>query len=365
MRARRRGLYALTIQANETPRLFRVAIAGCHRMLARTPGGHNWASAFDAVPETRIVAVFDRGREARDAFVACWGKAAAYDDFRRMVEEVRPDIVCIATRQTMHAEQAEIAAAAGIQGILFDKPLATSLEEADRIIACCRHHKVTMTFGLDRRWYPSYRFLRKVISEGSIGTLTGLVAYGLPNLINHGCHWYDTLLLLAGDPEPLWVSGEVEDLSSEPAESRRRMDPSGRALIGLAGGAVAYASPDRGAGLSFDILGDRGRLLILDDARECYLWSAPAGSGPGAAASMRPLSLSAAEPGWPAGPAAVRELIHAVRTGTETSCGLDQARRATEIGFAVHLSHAAHGGRVFLPVLGRRLRIPSFPWGNE
>ena len=32
-----------------------------------------------------------------------------------------------------------------------------------------------------------------------MGAVTSVIAYGAPNLINHGCHWYDTALMLVGD----------------------------------------------------------------------------------------------------------------------------------------------------------------------
>ena len=342
----------------------RVAIAGCHRMVMRPLAGHNWATAFDAVPETEIVAVFDHGAETRAAFVECWGKVPTYDDYPHMLQDVQPDIVCIATRQTMHAEQGEQAIAAGVRGILFDKPLATSLAETDRIVDACRGNNIPLAFGLDRRWHTSYRFLRQVIADGAIGAVTGIMAYGLPNLINHGCHWYDTMLALAGDLEPTWVSGFVADLSDEPPDSRGRMDPTGRAQVGLANGAVAVVAPEGGPGLAFDVLGEQGRLLILNDAKEAHLWSVGSvGGRPGL--HPRSLELPPVVEGWPAGPAAVRDLALAVQTGTPTACNVEHARRATEIGFGVHLSSKDHGARVSLPAAERSLRIPSFPWGNE
>ena len=61
----------------------------------------------------------------------------AFDDYAALLAAVRPDVVCIATRQTLHAEQLERAVATGVRGILCDKPLATSLGEVDRIVAAC------------------------------------------------------------------------------------------------------------------------------------------------------------------------------------------------------------------------------------
>ena len=348
----------------QTDKPLRVAISGCHRMLTRPLAGHNWASAFDAVSETEVVAVFDLGAETRAAFVECWGDIPTYDDYPRMLQEVQPDIVCIATRQTMHAEQCEQALTAGVRGILSDKPLATSLEEADRIVEACRRGKVPLAFGLDRRWDSSYRFLRQVIADGAIGAVTGVTGYGLPNLINHGCHWYDAMLALAGDPEPVWVSGFVKDISDEPPDSRSRMDPTGRAQIGLDNRAVAVVMPEGGPGVGFEVLGEHGRLLILNDARQAHLWTETSVGGR-TELQPRPLELPPVAEGWPAGPAAVSDLAQAVRTGGNTACDVDHARRATEIGFAIHLSSKNAGARVPLPTTDRSLRIPSYPWGNE
>src|SRR5205823_411877 len=88
-------------------RRYRVAIAGCHRMLERTPAGHNWAAAFAADPRAELVAVFDKGAETRRAFLDCWGPLPAFDDYAALLAAMRPDVVCIATRQTLHAEQLE------------------------------------------------------------------------------------------------------------------------------------------------------------------------------------------------------------------------------------------------------------------
>ncbi|MBX3011419.1 MAG: Gfo/Idh/MocA family oxidoreductase [Caldilineaceae bacterium] len=339
---------------------YRVAIAGCHRMVTRPLAGHNFASAFAAVPETEIVAVFDLGAPTRAAFVQCWGDMPAYDDYAQMLQEVQPDLLCIATRQTMHADQIEQAVAAGVRGILCDKPLATALEEGDRILAACQAQSVPLLFALDRRWHAPYQFLRQQIANELVGSVKQITAYGLPNLINHGCHWYDTALMLVGDPEPIWASGLVDDVSGDPPDARRRLDPAGSGQIGLSNGAILSVMAAGGPRPAFDVLGDQGRLLILNDGANGYLYRNDA-----ATAGLQMLDLPPATPDWPAGPAMVRDLVNAVATATNTSCDIDQARRANEIGFALHLSHAQHGRRITLPASERALSIPSFPWGNE
>lgn len=338
---------------------YRVAIAGCHRMLDRTPASHNFASAFDAVAETEIVAVFDKGADTRQAFRDCWGaNVAAYDRFDLMLQQERPDILCVATGQKMHADQIQEAVAAGVQGILCDKPLATSLAEADRLLDACRLAAVPLALGLDRRWLNSYRRLAQLLHEGIVGQLRSLIVFGIPNLINHGCHWYDAALHLVGDLEPQWVSGFVEDLTGEAPGSRRHLDPPGRCMVELAEGVVLYFAPGGSQRPAFEVIGDQGRLSIVEDARQAWIWQ-EGGTSP------RHIDIPQAAGNFPAGEAIVRDLVHAAASRGRTACDVEEARRATEIGFAVHLSHAQKGARIDLPAADRSLRIPSFPWGNE
>ena len=345
---------------------YRVAIAGCHRMIDRQLSHHNFASAFDAVQETEIVSVFDLGQETREDFLACWGDMPAYDDFEQMLQDIEPDIVCVATRQTMHASQIEMAVSAGVRGILCDKPLATSLAEADRIYSACHKANVPLAFGLDRRWVPTYQKLHQLIADGTIGDVTGLIATGLPNLINHGCHCYDAALMLAGDADPVWASGFVDDVFAEPPDSRRRMDPPGRGQVGLADGTVLYFTPAGGPGMSFmsfEVIGTTGRMLVLNDGHEIYILDRH--PDPDSEPSLRKLDIPGPEAGWPMGPAMIQDLVQAIENKSRTACDIDQARRATEIGFAFHLSQAKNGARVDLPAADRTNQIPSFPWGNE
>ena len=343
-----------------------VAIAGCHRMLNKKPGSHNFATAFCQVEETEVVAVFDLGVDTRAEFVSCWhdvwGDIPTYDDYPRMLGEIKPDIVCLATRQTMHAEQSVLAVESGVQGIMCDKPLVTSLAEMDNLISCCQD--TPLLLALDRRWFERYVALGDQISAGIVGEVKSIVAYGLSNLINHGCHWYDTLFALAGDIEPAWVSGFVDDFSTEPEGSRRRMDPSGRAQIGLSNGTVFYIMPDgvhSGGGLpmSFEVVGETGRLFVLNDAHQNFVWNSDSPD------QIQLVELPQDSTVWPAGPAMVRDLVQAIRVGSRTKCDVDQARRATEIGFAIHESSKRLGAKVDLPVGDRSLCIESFPWGNE
>ena len=354
--------------SDSTP--LRVAVAGCHRQVTRKPGSHNWAAAFAEVADTQVVAVYDRGADARAGFRAAWrdtwGDIAAYDDYRRMLDEARPDIVCIATRQTHHAAQIVHAAGAGVRGILCDKPFVTTLAEADAALEACRSGGVAVAYGTEWRWDPAYRMLAERLRDGLVGELRAILAYGAPNLIFHGCHWYDIALLLCGDPEPLWVSGRVDPVADGEPDEGRRLDPPGRAWVGLDNGALLTLLPE-GGGRGFSVIGSAGRLEIVNDASQAYLWAAQEGAPATGHLSAAPASLELPRPDapWPRGAVLVRDLAQAVRTRGTTQCDVEQVRRATEIGFAVHESHAARGAAVTVPVADRTRRIDPRAWGND
>ncbi len=275
----------------------------------------------------------------------------AFDNYEQLLDEVRPDLVCIATRQTMHADQIEQAVTAGVRGILCDKPLVTSLAELDRVVAACEG--IPLAFALDRRWDPAYRALRSALAATPIGEISSLVAYGIPNTINHGCHWYDAMLMLLGDPEPAWVSGFLDP--GDPEDERRSSDPPCRAQIGMENGISAYVTCDGPKGPAFEIASEEGRISVFADGAAARIHKA---------ASEEPLSLPPKAEGWPAGMDMVADLVRAVKGG-RTACDVSEARRATEIGFAICSSSGRDGARVLLPADDRSLRVESYPWGNE
>src|SRR5207253_7616372 len=67
---------------------------------------------------SRVVAVCDVRPQNLAVALDRLPSARAYRDYRRMLEEVRPDVVSICTWSQSHLEIVEAAAAAGVKGIL-------------------------------------------------------------------------------------------------------------------------------------------------------------------------------------------------------------------------------------------------------
>ena len=115
-----------------------------------------------------LVAVADvrdenAARAARD-----YGAKAYYSDYREMLARGDLDFVDICTPEFLHAEQVEAAAAAGVH-VLCEKPMCSTPEEGDRMIAACERAGVKLMIAHSRRLTGRYRQIRVAIDRGDIG----------------------------------------------------------------------------------------------------------------------------------------------------------------------------------------------------
>jgi predicted dehydrogenase len=59
----------------------------------------------------------------------------------------------------------------GIRVIYCEKPVATKLPDAEKMLEAARRNKTLLTFNHQRRFDPNHRRLQKAIAEGQLGDL--------------------------------------------------------------------------------------------------------------------------------------------------------------------------------------------------
>jgi glucose-fructose oxidoreductase len=91
-----------------------------------------------------------------------------YTDFRRCLEETRPDIVLLCPATGQHGDYVEWVAPYGAN-ILVEKPMASSLADADRMIRAVETAGKTMVINWPLAWYPPHVTSKRLIDEGVIG----------------------------------------------------------------------------------------------------------------------------------------------------------------------------------------------------
>ena len=119
----------------------------------------------------RLVAVADPDPAARGA--AEHAGARAYPDAASLAADPDVEAVYVATPNHLHLSGVEAAAAAG-KAVLCEKPMATRLADAERMVAACRGAGVLYGTAFDQRHHPAHRAMRAEIAAGAIGRPTAI-----------------------------------------------------------------------------------------------------------------------------------------------------------------------------------------------
>jgi predicted dehydrogenase len=128
------------------------------------------AEGLRRCPDAEAVAVCSHSRERAEDFARRWGIPAAGTDWRGLVGRRDVDVVSVCVPTSMHCEVA-VAAAAGGKHVICEKPLAVTLEEADRMIAAAREGGVRLLYAENWLFAPAMRRVADLVNSGAIGKL--------------------------------------------------------------------------------------------------------------------------------------------------------------------------------------------------
>lgn len=130
--------------------------------------GRAHAASFKSDRRTRLVGVASMpvtgARELADAY----GAPFHCEDYRELLARPDIDFVTIATPDHLHRDICAAAAAAG-KHFMVEKPLTTSLAEADALIAAVKDSGVKAMTCFNHRWIPAYARARQEIEAGHVG----------------------------------------------------------------------------------------------------------------------------------------------------------------------------------------------------
>ena len=93
------------------------------------------------------------------------------NDYRVVLQDDSIQAVYIALPHHLH-EEATIAAAEAGKHILLEKPMANSLQEADRMLAAQREAGVKLMIGFTHRFHSELETAKRLIDAGELGKLT-------------------------------------------------------------------------------------------------------------------------------------------------------------------------------------------------
>ena len=213
-----------------------------------------------------IVAFVSRTTSSAEAAAEEWGSGKVVGDWRELLELADVDAVDICTPNYLHADIAIAASRAG-KHVLVEKPIATTLDEADAMNAAARDSGTILMTAHNVRFAPPFVAVRDEVASGTVGEVLGFrAAFGHSGpqdwapgsgwffdaaqsgggvLIDLGIHVADLLRTILSD-EALEVSALLRPGHSGVVEEIAQM------VLRFAGGAIgsvhvswhAYPPPD-------------------------------------------------------------------------------------------------------------------------
>ena len=341
---------------------FKIGIVGCGRIgslleedpLRGKPCTH--AGGFSVLPTAQLSAGCDIDPDRLQKFGKRWNVTGLYSNFREMLAKESLDILCIATWTPLHASMTLEAAHAGVKGIFCEKPIATSIDQAQKMVRICQKKNIPLIINHERRWDAYYQQARKLILSGKIGHIKTIIGnalswkpgklsvsgHGGGPLFHDGTHLTDLLLFFAGPVD--WVSG----YETRP-NGKKYIEETASAMLGFKNGAIGFIE---GGGarkyfnFELDIQGTEGRILIGNSGRELYIIK----KSQRFTGFQELEKVPFPEPKKCESPfiGGGREMLRTLRTGkTGVSTGKD-GLRALEIISAVYQSAQQKGKRVLI-----------------
>jgi len=220
---------AMALSAQESP--LRIAVAG-------TTHGHvSWILGRKTKDDIKLVGVYEPDKELIKKHVKNYGlpESIFYDDLVKMLEAVKPEAVVAFGSIYEHLSVVEACAPRKIH-VMVEKPLAVSVQHAERMEALAKEHGIHLLTNYETSWYPttekSFQLLidsnyagklRKAVfhhghegpqeirvSKEFFNWLTDPIQNGGGALIDFGCYGANIITYLMQGVKPISVTAVTD-----------------------------------------------------------------------------------------------------------------------------------------------------------
>ncbi|MFF2484022.1 Gfo/Idh/MocA family protein [Paenibacillus sp. NPDC058071] len=318
------------------------AIVGCGHI------AYKHAEAIREIDSAQISAVCDTNPATLDKFVELTG-ARGYLNLEEMLgSEPDVDVVCICTPSGLHARLAVTIARAG-KHLIIEKPLALTLEDADRIQEAAKAAGVKAAVVHPNRYRPAILRLKQALERGAFGKLShvnatvrwnrgqayydqapwrGTQAMDGGVLMNQAIHSLDLLQ---------WLFGEVEQIKAMVDTRVRRIEAEDVAVatlrfedgtLGLVEAATTVYEKNLEETIS--VFGEDGYAVIGGvTANWIKHWKSASMSDPDIAALIEEIENDPY--GQPGHRHIIEDMIGAIRDDREPAVTVEDGRRAVKL----------------------------------
>ena len=189
-----------------------------------------------------------------------------FTDARQMLRAAQPEAVVVATTADSHFAHVSAAAEAGARHILCEKPMATSLAEADAMREICARSGSVLAVNHQMQFMPHYQRVKQLIGSQDLGALSSVLVAGSNfGLAMNASHYFEMFRYVSGTTVRSLRAWLEQDQLSNPRGPQFE-DHSGRLLAQGSGDATMYVdfSARAGYGLQIVFICRQGQ-IVLDE----------------------------------------------------------------------------------------------------
>ncbi len=302
--------------------------------------GEKHARVYRALPECRLIGVWDRRRGQADAIAARYG-TRAFARAEELLDQV--DAVSVAVATVAHREITELALSAGAH-VLVEKPMADSLEDADAMLRAAERARRVLQVGHVERFNPVWLAARPYLREPKFIEGHRLAPFQPRSLDidvigDLMIHDLDLAIQAAGEAPQRISAGGIAVLSGSEDIANARLEFDNGCVANLTASRVSQERVrkirffQRSGYLSLDLFAKSGEWIAVDPAR--FRPEAPhealthaivtPGEGEPLSLQLRAYVHSLAEGG--AGAASARDGRDVLRVAEEVRAALKQRAR--------------------------------------
>lgn len=190
--------------------------------------------------------------------------SACFTDAYEMLAKVHPDAIVIATTAPTHAPFVLAAAELGMRYVLCEKPLATSLAEADAMLAACERSGTRLAVNHQMRYMAQYTKVKALIGSEELGPLSSILVAGSNfGLAMNASHYFEMFRYVSGE-SVRDVQAWFEDAQLANPRGAQFEDRSGRLLARSESGSSMFIdfSANAGWGLQVIYICRHGQIVV-------------------------------------------------------------------------------------------------------
>jgi predicted dehydrogenase len=151
----------------------KIGILSCDHMHAES-----YTESLKHIEKVEIAGIAEEDEKKGKDFAQRHG-IRYFKDYGDMLSDKSVDAVLICSTNAKHAKMT-IDAAKAKKHIIVEKPIATTIEDAQKMIDACKENKVKLMVSFPVRYAPPIRRMKEIVDNGKLGEIIGISA------TNHG-----------------------------------------------------------------------------------------------------------------------------------------------------------------------------------